>query len=88
MCDTFSTVTKTYLKGEGFKSQEGLRDQSARVRVQTPKSTQLLGQTPFQAPDIRAPSPPEERSPPGRALPEQVEEPTWVPDPSETSLCR
>ena len=30
--------------------------------------TELLGQTPFQAPDIRAPSPPEERCLIGRAL--------------------
>jgi hypothetical protein len=30
--------------------------------------TQLLGQTPFLIPDIRAPSPPEERGPLGRAL--------------------
>jgi hypothetical protein len=45
-----------------------LRDQSAQVRVQTAEATQLLGQNPFQAPDIRAPSLPEERCLPGRAL--------------------
>ena len=38
-----------------------LRDQSAQVRVQTAEVTQLLGQTPFQAPDIPVPSQPEER---------------------------
>jgi hypothetical protein len=32
------------------------------------EATQLLGQTSFQAPDIRAPSLPEERYLPGRAL--------------------
>jgi hypothetical protein len=46
-----------------------LRDQSAHVRVQTTEgTTQLLGQTPFRDPDIWAPSPPEEKGPPGRAL--------------------
>ena len=30
----------------------------------------------------------ENRCPPGRALPEQVGESSWVPDPSETSLHR
>ena len=35
---------------------------------QTAEATQLLGQTPFQAPDIWAPSLPEERCPPGRTL--------------------
>ena len=52
------------------------------------EAAQILGQTPFRVPDIQAPSPPEERCPPGRSLPEQVGEPSWVPDPSETSLCR
>jgi hypothetical protein len=67
-----------------------LGDQSAQVRVskQTEEVTQLLGQTPFWAPDIQAPSPLEERCPPGRALPEHLGEPSWVPDPSETSLLR
>jgi hypothetical protein len=50
--------------------------------------TQLLGQTLFLDPDIWAPSPPEERCPPVRALPEQVREPSCVPDPSENSLCK
>ena len=36
------------------------------------EATQLLAQTPFQAPDIWALSPPEERCPPGKALKEQV----------------
>ena len=49
--------------------------------------TQLLGQTLIWAPDIQAPYPPE-KCVPGRALLEQVREPSWVPDPSETSLCR
>ena len=52
------------------------------------EATQLLGQNQFQAPDIREPSLPEERCPPGRAQPEQVREPSWFPDPSETSLHR
>ena len=52
------------------------------------EETQLLGQTPFQAPEIWAPSLPEERYPPRRALLEQVGEPYWVPDFSETSLHR
>ena len=51
-------------------------------------ATQLLGETLFQAPDIRAPFPPEERYLPRRALSEQVREPSWVLDPSETSLHR
>jgi hypothetical protein len=38
--------------------------------------------------DIQAPSPAEERGPPERAFSEQMKEPSWVPDPSETSLCR
>jgi hypothetical protein len=47
-----------------------LSDQSVQVRVQTTEATQLLGlaeatqllaQTPFPAPDIQAPSLPEER---------------------------
>jgi hypothetical protein len=42
--------------------------ESAQVRVRTAEVTQLLGQTPFQAPDIWAPSPSEERCPTGRAL--------------------
>ena len=51
--------------------------ESAQVRVRTAEvtqllgqeeATQLLGQTPFGATDIRAPSLPEERWPPGRAL--------------------
>ena len=55
------------------------------MRVQTKEGTQLLGQaevtqllgqTPFQAPDIQAPSLPEERWPPGRALSDQVREPS------------
>ena len=37
------------------------------MRVRTTKVTQLLGQTPFRAPDIQAPFPPEERCLPGRA---------------------
>jgi hypothetical protein len=54
-----------------------LGDESAQVRAQTAEATQLLGQaevtyllgqTPFQAPDIQAPSPPQERYPHGRAL--------------------
>lgn len=44
-----------------------LRDQSAQVRVRTAEVTQLLGQTPFRAPDIQALFPPEERCLPGRA---------------------
>jgi hypothetical protein len=65
--------------------------------VRTTKATQLLGlaevtqlqgHTQLWAPDIRAPSPPEERYPLRRALPEQVREPSWVPDPSEFSLPR
>jgi hypothetical protein len=40
------------------------------VSKQTAESTQLLGQIPFQAPDIRAFPPPEERCLPGRALSE------------------
>ena len=48
-----------------------------RVNERTTEATQLLGQAeatqlleqiPFQAPDIQAPSPTEERRPPGRAL--------------------
>ena len=56
-------------------SPRSLGDQSAqvscgllRVSEQTAEVTQLLGQTPFRDPDIQAPSPPEERCPPGRAL--------------------
>jgi hypothetical protein len=45
------------------------------------EATQLLGQTSLWAPDIRELSPPEERCPHGRALPEQVREPSWVPGP-------
>jgi hypothetical protein len=52
------------------------------------EATQLLGQTPFQAPDIRAPSPPGKRHMPGRALLEQVREPSCILDPSEISLRR
>ena len=59
-----------------------------RVSKQTAEETQLLGQTPFRAPAIQAPFLPEERCPPGRALQEQVGDPSWVPDPSETSLRR
>ena len=36
--------------------------------MQTAEATLVLGKTPFWAPDIRAPSPPEERYLPGRAL--------------------
>jgi hypothetical protein len=50
--------------------------------------TELLGQTLFWAPEVRSLYPPEERCPPGRALPEHLGEPYWVPDPSETSLRR
>jgi hypothetical protein len=42
--------------------------ESAQVRVRTAEVTQLLGQTPFQAPDIWAPSLPEERCPSMRTL--------------------
>jgi len=42
------------------------------VSEQTAEATQLLGQALFPAPDIWAPSQPEERCPPGRALLEQV----------------
>ena len=35
---------------------------------QTVEATQLLGQTPFGAPNFQAPSPPEEKYSPGRAL--------------------
>ena len=52
------------------------------------EATQLLGQSPFRGPDIQAPFPTEERCPPRRALLEQVGEPSWVQDPSETSLLR
>ena len=52
------------------------------------EATQLLGQTSFQAPDIRAPSLPEERYLPGKVLPEHLGEPSWILDLSETSLCR
>ena len=67
-----------------------LRDQSAEVSSQTAKdeqadcrsyttlgqaeATQLLGQSLFQAPDIRAPSLPEERCLPKRALPTRADE--------------
>jgi hypothetical protein len=45
------------------------------------EATWLLGQTLFQAPDIREPSLPEERYPPGRALTEHLGEPFgfWIP---------
>ena len=56
--------------------------------MQTTEATLLLGQTPFWSPDLQAPFPPEERCPPGRALPEQVREPSCIPDPSETSRRR
>jgi hypothetical protein len=39
-----------------------------RVSELTAKAAQLLGQTLFQAPDIKAPSPPEERCPAWRVL--------------------
>ena len=54
----------------------------ADCRLGQAEVTQLLGQTPFRAPDIRGPSLPEERYLPGRTLLEQVREPPWVPDPS------
>ena len=50
------------------------------------EATQLLGQTLFRAPDIQAPSPPEERCPPRRALQVQVREPSLVLDPSKSRL--
>ena len=51
------------------------------------EATQLLRQTPIQAPDIQRPFPPEERDLTGRVLtPEQVKEPSCVLLPSETSL--
>ena len=90
--------------GEAILGPGSLRDgdQPAEVRVQTTEAsqllgqaevTQLLGQTPFQAPDICS------RhlgtfpargvvSAQGGSLPEQVGEPSWFPDPSETSLRR
>jgi hypothetical protein len=42
--------------------------QLQRVSEQTAEETQLLGQNPIWAPDIQAPSLPDERWPPGRAL--------------------
>ena len=56
--------------------------------MQTAEATLLLGQTPFWSPDLQAPFLPEERFSPGRALPEQVGEPSSIPDPSETSRRR
>jgi hypothetical protein len=48
--------------GEGAILCTGaLRDQSVQVSTQTAEATQLMGQTPFRAPDILALSPPEER---------------------------
>jgi hypothetical protein len=47
------------------------------------EATQLLGQSPLQAPDLQATFLPEESCPPRRALPEQVREPSWVPDSSD-----
>jgi hypothetical protein len=47
---------------------------------------QLLGQTPFQAPDIRAPSHEGKGVHPGVLCLRR--EPSWVQDPSETSLHR
>ena len=63
--------------GEGaILGPQSLRDQSVQVSSQTVKGKQegcrsikrLLGQTQFQAPDIREPSLAEERWLPGRAL--------------------
>ena len=52
-----------------------------RVSKQTAEVTQLLGQTPLQAPDIWASSLPEERCLSRRARLEQVREPSCVPCP-------
>ena len=52
------------------------------------EARQLLGHTPFLAPDIRAPYTIEGRCPSRRALLEQMGEPSWVLDPSENSLHR
>ena len=59
-----------------------------RVSNRTAEGTQLLVQTLFWGPDIQAPSLPGERCPTRRALSEQVMEPSWIQDPSETSLFR
>jgi hypothetical protein len=66
-----------------------LRDWSAQVRVWTTEVTQLLGQTLFWAPDIRAPSLTEERYLPGHGglCWSTCGEPSVVQDLSETSLC-
>ena len=56
---------------------------------QTAEVAQLWGQTLFQAPDIWAPSLPEKRCPPGRALTAGAGEGAILyPRPSETSLHR
>jgi hypothetical protein len=63
--------------------------ESAQVRVWTAEATQLLGLALFWAADIRAPSLPEERWPPRRALTAgAVREPFYTQGSSETSLCR
>jgi hypothetical protein len=85
--------------GEGAILGPGsLRHQSAQVRVWAAEATQLLGQaeatqllgqTPFWGPDIWAPSPPEERCSPRRALTAWAGEGAiLVPDPSNTNLHR
>jgi hypothetical protein len=85
--------------GPGF-----LRDQSAQVSSQTAKgeradcrsntasgtgkSNIAFGTDPVSGSRHLAPSPPEETCSPRRALSEQVREPSWVPDPSKSSLHR
>jgi hypothetical protein len=78
--------TLTGRAGEGtILCPRSLRDQSALLTAEPTQflgqaeATQLLGQTPFQAPDIWAPSPREGRCPPGRALTTRASE--------RSSLC-
>jgi hypothetical protein len=59
-----------------------------KIKLSKAEVTLRLGQTPFWAPYIQAPSPPEESCPSWRAISEQVRELSWVPGPSETSLHR
>ena len=72
-------ITIKYHKITKFRilCPRSLRDESAQVSLWTAEATQLLGQaevaqllgqTLFQAPEIRAPFPPEETCLPGRAL--------------------
>ena len=68
MIDKVKTKVCSLSKRNLYQRSKGKTEGYQQMGVRTAEATQLLGQSPFWAPDIQVPSPSEEKWPPWRAL--------------------